>query len=897
MALTLGAPARPDRSAPGSAGAGVAVQSAAVGQVAVTVLGRARELRTLLERLEHGHAVVQGDAGVGKTTVVRRVVAELREAGRGVHDAVATSAAASVPFGPLLSLLPPDRDRLGTMTDASAARQLLAELTRVGPRPVLVVDDAHLLDDPTATVVFEAARSGTVQVLVALRAGEPVPDAIAALWRDVGAEVVELDALSLSQTGALLEHLLGDPVEQHTIERLWATTEGNPLFVRELAAGARRTGALQQFEGMWVLRGDIDVDRRLADAVLATVGSLDPHVRAAAELVSAAELVPLGVLEALVDIDTIAAAEEAGIIVMDPDTALVSIAHPLQGEVIRAGLPVSRVRQLRATLAQHAGAGSRTRVDPLLRAVWVLDGGAPAEPELFVPAARSALALQQHDLARRLGRAVLEGGPDAAAAAVVAIAANRQHDPDGALDAIAGYARGPIEGSLGFQLAVEETNARFWVRADARGATEALADWAAAITEQPWHDMVRGLQATVALWSGDTIEAEAIGAPLIGPENDPRVRAIAFGAMAYLLISGGRTDEVIEVATELLGPAVALRELFPDAVLHVATPYVAALAQQGRLDEVDRLVELVDSVLAGESSELLRAMTVGVRGVVALLRGRCRTARRLLEESLAVQLAAGNDWRTGAAYAALGEACSLCGDRGAAERAILRARESLGENEQGLAFGIDLATVWATFIRDGAPEATRVATQFAQHAHEVGYPLQELLFQFDLLRLGSRAGIDRVLELAPLVDGPLPATMVAMAQALVAHDGVALDEVATAFAALGTNLFAAEAAVLAAEEHRRRGDAPAAARSDVAAHEWSEQCEGARSAILEQRQPAVSVLTAREREIVQLAARGRSNRDVADELCVSVRTVEGHLARAYAKLGVTNRQQLAELLG
>ena len=857
------------------------------------MVGREAELHTIRGRLEVGHVVVQGDAGVGKTTLLRAVLRAVRESGRGVHDAAATRAAASVPFGPLLSLL----SDAPVAADASAARQLIAELTRLGPRPVLVLDDAHLVDDPTATVVFEAARSGRVQVLVTLRTGEPVPDAIAALAKDVGAEVVELSALSLAETGTLLEQTLGGRVEHQTVERLWTTAEGNPLFVRELAAGARRTGVLRELEGTWVLRGDIGVDRRLSDAVLATIGSLDPAVRSVAELVSAAEVVPVSVLEALVDVDAIVRAEDAGVISVDPGAAMVEIAHPLHGEVIRAGLAATRVRQLRATLAQQTSPGVAPQVDPLLRAVWVLDGGGPVEPALFLEAARSALGLQQHDLARRLGTAVLVTGPDPAAAVIVATAANRQHDPEGALAVIDGYVTRPIDGALAFQLAVEETNARFWVQADALAATEALDRWADAVTGQPWRDLVRGLEATVALWSGDVARAEAIGLPLMDPANDPRVRAVAFGAISYVLISHGRTDEVIATATELLGPALGLRDLFPDAVTHVATPYVAALAQQGRLDDVDRLVELVDSVLAGESSELLRAMTMGARGVIALLRGKGRTARALLEESLAVQLATGHDWRTGTAYAVLGEACALCGDPGAAERAISRAHATLGKNEQGLAFGIDLATVWATFVSDGVPEAVRVATRGAQENHASGYPLQELLFQFDLLRLGAAEGVARVMEVGPVVDGPLPAAMVALARAMAARDGAALDEAATAFGALGTNLYAAEAAVLAAEAHRRHGDGPAAARSDAAAHGWIEQCEGARSAILEQRQPAVSVLTAREREIVQLAARGRSNRDVADELCVSVRTVEGHLARAYAKLGVTNRQQLADLLG
>ena len=55
-------------------------------------------------------------------------------------------------------------------------------------------------------------------------------------------------------------------------------------------------------------------------------------------------------------------------------------------------------------------------------------------------------------------------------------------------------------------------------------------------------------------------------------------------------------------------------------------------------------------------------------------------------------------------------------------------------------------------------------------------------------------------------------------------------------------------------------------------------------------------LTAREREIVTLAADGLTNREIADRLVVSVRTVEGHLYRAGAKLGITDRTQLASVL-
>jgi DNA-binding NarL/FixJ family response regulator len=55
-------------------------------------------------------------------------------------------------------------------------------------------------------------------------------------------------------------------------------------------------------------------------------------------------------------------------------------------------------------------------------------------------------------------------------------------------------------------------------------------------------------------------------------------------------------------------------------------------------------------------------------------------------------------------------------------------------------------------------------------------------------------------------------------------------------------------------------------------------------------------LTAREREVVELVAAGRSNKQVAAELFLSEKTIEHHLSRAYEKLGVSSRVALARAL-
>ena len=59
---------------------------------------------------------------------------------------------------------------------------------------------------------------------------------------------------------------------------------------------------------------------------------------------------------------------------------------------------------------------------------------------------------------------------------------------------------------------------------------------------------------------------------------------------------------------------------------------------------------------------------------------------------------------------------------------------------------------------------------------------------------------------------------------------------------------------------------------------------------------APRALTRREKEVAILAVRGLSSQDIADRLCIGVRTVDTHLARVYYKLGITGRSQLAGAL-
>jgi DNA-binding CsgD family transcriptional regulator len=73
------------------------------------------------------------------------------------------------------------------------------------------------------------------------------------------------------------------------------------------------------------------------------------------------------------------------------------------------------------------------------------------------------------------------------------------------------------------------------------------------------------------------------------------------------------------------------------------------------------------------------------------------------------------------------------------------------------------------------------------------------------------------------------------------------------------------------------------------------KCEGASTAVLSFASDEAP-LTAREREIAILAMRGLSSKEVAEQLVLSVRTVDNHLQRIYRKTGVSRRKDLREIL-
>jgi DNA-binding NarL/FixJ family response regulator len=125
-----------------------------------------------------------------------------------------------------------------------------------------------------------------------------------------------------------------------------------------------------------------------------------------------------------------------------------------------------------------------------------------------------------------------------------------------------------------------------------------------------------------------------------------------------------------------------------------------------------------------------------------------------------------------------------------------------------------------------------------------------------------------------------------------ARDGAALLAAAEEMAAIGALRYAVEAGAGAAAAFLAEGRQDSARRAAHRARQWHLPDQGGVLPRIDGLDTTATALTRREAQLVELAAQGLSNAEIADRLVLSVRTVETHLYRAMQKLGVSDRREL-----
>jgi ATP/maltotriose-dependent transcriptional regulator MalT len=309
----------------------------------------------------------------------------------------------------------------------------------------------------------------------------------------------------------------------------------------------------------------------------------------------------------------------------------------------------------------------------------------------------------------------------------------------------------------------------------------------------------------------------------------------------------------------------------------------------GRGDELARRMQAASADLPGPA----RLMGLVVAGHAALAGGRLVDALSLLREAWAGLAGSGHEFRfrcrtlLATAFAQAGQS---------AEAAPFLAGIAAGQHPAYRLYAPDdlLARAWGAAAEGSITEALGHTVAAAELAREATSPAYEALAWQTAVQLGdATTALPRLTTLAAL--SPRARVAQAHARAWANEDGPALLETADAWARLGDLVAAGDAAAQAADVHRRHGRQGSALSAAALAEKYANR-SGART-------PALGIaarplpLTAREREVSTMAARGLSNKDIAERLTVSVRTVEGHLYRASHKLGVSERTSLAGVLG
>jgi DNA-binding NarL/FixJ family response regulator len=830
--------------------------------------------------------VLIGDAGVGKTTLARLVTKSLPTR---VQWVAGTESARSIPLGVFAHLVGAATSRDPVAFLSAARETIIAE-----GHSVIGVDDAHLLDQLSATLLHQLALDGQVRIVATVRTGESVPDAITSLWKDGYLQRLHLTPFTRDQCVSLIEAALGGRVEGLSADLMWEASGGNALFVRHLVEGALEAGTLRQVRGVWQLRGRTAVTSELASLLDSRIEQLPENVLHALRLLTFCEPLNLDTLTDIVGAEAVEDAETRGLVrvVEDHSSIDVQFNHPLFGEVIRRRLGMAAARRVRGEVVRALqGRPLHGPADRIRLAELTLDSDQQPEMDLLVSAARDAIVLTNVTLGERLARAAVNRGGALVASELLARSLLWQGKAAEAEETLSSFDPSQMNELDLVRWGLARIANLHWSMGDAEGADEVLELLCEKVTHGGLRQLIDGVASASRTFENQLSDAVTLSARVL-EDQDAHPTAIEWaafgGALALALM--GRDDEVAAAASR--GRQV---ERKVDGLLRYLAAFgeVKALTLAGDFDTAaQRSADIISITSAGQY--LAWGMANVLMGTVGVARGMFADTVPRMEQTVAALTAeSAASWSFPArlllaqSYSALGRA-----EPGAKMMAEVKTR--FGRHVAVFGPQLKIAEAWLAAAEGNVSAAIELALAAALQAAESGQQAIEMLALHDAVRFGDTTCLGRLVEVAAATGGRLAAIIAAHAEAVRDGDAAGIAAAARQFEDLGALLSAADAAAQAAvafeDADRRRSMEAAAAANRLAA-----ECGGIRTPALDLAAHPLP-LTVREREIANLVAAGLSSREIADRLVVSVRTVEGHIYRACTKLDISEREDLAAII-
>ncbi|TCN41858.1 putative ATPase [Kribbella orskensis] len=880
--------------------------------------------------------VLRGEAGVGKTALLDYLASGLGPSCR-LARAAGVESEMELPFSGLHQLCAPMLDHLdrlpGPQRDALATAfgmhtgqppdrflvglavlSLLADVAEEQPL-VCMIDDAQWFDPISAqTLAFVARRqlADPVALVFALR-GEHEDEEL------TGQPTMVVRGLRDADAHALLDTVLTGHVDHRVRETIVAEARGNPLALLELPRGLSRAELSFGFG----LAHAVPLETQLEQGFSQRWGALPRPTRL---FLLAAALEPVGDLSLLrralrrleVDFAASVPAVRVGLIELG---ARVRFRHPLvRSAVARAG-EVTDLRAVHLALAEETD----PVLDPARRAWHRAYAASRPDEEVAVELERSA------------DRARARGGL-AAQAAFLERAIELTQDP----------ARRPAR-VLAAARARHQSGS-----SDAALALLARIETANLHLDEPTHAEVEVLRAQIAFFSSRGRDAPPLllsAAQRMEALNRTAARDIYLDALAAGLLVGRLAGdvgarEVAEAARAALPSTARPTDLLLDGLASLITdgyaegvPPVRRALNAWRTDEVstpDALrwlwlaTHAAHDVWDDESWEvfctrhLRLAREAGALAVLPIalnsrmglhfLAGEFAAAAALVNEFATVNEVMGNHLLP---YGAL----ALAAWQGRKDIVSGLTRTILVEvGARGEGMGLTIVDYSTAVLHNGLgqyQEAMRAAEQGAGYPDELGFSTWSLV---ELVEAAARSGHpDRAADALKSLIRTTSASgtdwalgIEARARAQVSQGEAAEAYHAEAVERLGQTRMRVEharAQLLYGEwlrrENRRR-DARSHLRSaydiltEMGAEAFAERARRelvATGETLRRRSvEAREEFTAQEAQIARLAAEGRTNPEIGAELFLSPRTVEWHLHKVFAKLGIGSRRELSSTL-
>jgi DNA-binding CsgD family transcriptional regulator len=869
-------------------------------------------VRTALTGLDSLGVVITGGRGVGKSSLARTAVSEL---GPDVWTLQLRSGPSSgtTPYGCLAFLLARlPQAYMGSPTAILRGITSLIKSDAAGRQSVITLDTAGGIDDMSAGVLLNILLTGTARMVAVAPMISDLPADFHWLLSDRRLTEVRLDNLNELQTRQVLLSLLGHRVSASLVSTFHTMVGGNPLLLKALVTEQQHSGNLVLSDSVWTLRDKVVLDgaASLDDIVRSQWTRKSPEERDVIEMLSCARSVELSRLTTVYGAGVVADMEDSGLLEIDSsDHRWVSLREKYLGDVVRSWLSITRRRELRSLLlgGKEPDPAMMTVEELMAFGAWTQECEAELSPAMALAAAEAAVQLFDPHSALKYADALKRNDPQWVPAQRQKAAAYLLMDlPVQAMAALDDISQPQLD-----NLDVEEfarviaakSRVMVWLPGHTARVPALLQAARERLGVEPgiakdWPEPLAAAANRISLSEFEYqafVGDYAVALPALEAAADPRQNPDTWFRMnsSVILMSAlsmtGREMDALSLMRHMGGQIsdaaeiVGLREKFAGRAYNVLL-----MAGQWR-----RCIDLLDPPSAREFHRLpyRSAAAELAAGIAYVYSGRGAVALdSLLSAAAQLELRPVQSMLR-AAYAAIAFAYAQIGNAGQSRKYLDRLQRTAGAADHATRsrteFCADMAARWL-----GDSDAVTRLKQSARRDIATGTFTLAGISLLGATVNGTEADFRLMEQVAGHRQGPLAEISRLIAVGSRTRDAKTLLAGGELAATLELDAVEARCMALAVDYARQAGDSISArtaqARLDILA---------ATVASL----PIVPssgspLLTARERQIARLAGRGASNRDIAVEMGVSVRTVEGHLYQVFTKLGVTSRGDLTGLV-